>query len=332
MENILAADAKNWHIRRASIWPIPLHGIAGLILIGVAWPASWLHLSPLDEYSFFPIWLGYILIVDAINLRRTGSSPLTRSRASFLGMFVISVPLWWAFEGINYFTENWHYIGAEEYSPLRYALVASWHFSIVVPAVFETSELLASFTMIKKIRSGPAISLSRSSVILLFGLGLLCLVSLVFWPSYAFPGAWLCLFLILDPVNLLRGRPSILGWISKGDWRPVACLALGALVCGWFWEMWNFWAFPKWYYTIAHVDFVHIFEMPILGYGGYLPFGLEVYAVYHFLNGSSMDFWRSARQLKASRKHQDLNQRTGFLRPQYAPIPMGDSTSKWDSE
>ena len=25
------------------------------------------------------------------------------------------------------------------------------------------------------------------------------------------------------------------------------------------------------------------FEMPLLGYGGYLPFGLEVYAAYHFL-------------------------------------------------
>ncbi len=62
-------------------------------------------------------------------------------------------------------------------------------------------------------------------------------------------------------------------------------MAAGALVCGWFWEMWNYWAFPKWQYFIPYVDFAHIFEMPLLGYGGYLPFGLEVYAVYHFLIG-----------------------------------------------
>ena len=62
-------------------------------------------------------------------------------------------------------------------------------------------------------------------------------------------------------------------------------LAAGALICGWFWEMWNYWAFPKWQYTIPFVDFAHVFEMPLLGFGGYLPFGLEVYAGYHFLSG-----------------------------------------------
>ena len=30
---------------------------------------------------------------------------------------------------------------------------------------------------------------------------------------------------------------------------------------------------------------MHIFEMPLLGYGGYLPFALELYAVYHFVVG-----------------------------------------------
>ncbi|MBA3275375.1 MAG: hypothetical protein H0T72_06245, partial [Chloroflexia bacterium] len=28
-----------------------------------------------------------------------------------------------------------------------------------------------------------------------------------------------------------------------------------------------------------------VFEMPLLGYGGYLPFALEVYAFYHLLHG-----------------------------------------------
>ena len=332
MENILAADVKTGQTKAATLWPIPLYGIAGVILIGVAWPASWLQLSPFDEYSFFPLWLGYILTVDAIIAGRTGSSPLTRNRASLIGMFLVSIPLWWAFEGINYFTENWHYIGAHEYSPLRYTLVASWHFSIVVPAVLETAELLASFTVIDKLRNGPAVILSRASIFVCIGLGLLCLVSLVFWSNYTFPGAWVCLFLILDPINLLSGRPSILGWLSKGDWRPVAYLAVGALVCGWFWEMWNFWAYPKWYYTISYVDFVYIFEMPLLGYGGYLPFGLEVYAVYHFLSGSSKDFWRSARQLKGPRKHPDLNQQTGFLGRLYGHKQIAESTSRGDGE
>ena len=38
-------------------------------------------------------------------------------------------------------------------------------------------------------------------------------------------------------------------------------------------------------YSIGFFDFVHIFEMPLLGYGGYLPFGLETFAAYHFAAG-----------------------------------------------
>ena len=262
-----------------------VHGIFGLALIAVAWPASWLHLQPLAEYSFFPLWLGYILVIDALVLRRKGTSLLVRNPKAFFGLFVASVPLWWAFEGINYFTQNWQYIGASEYSTLRYFLVASGHFSIVIPAVFETAELAGSLGLVSRFPRGPVLPNSWMLPAGAMVLGLASLVSLVLWPNYAFAGSWLGLFLLLDPINYLQGRPSILAWLRQGDWRLVIALAAGALVCGGFWELWNYWAFPKWQYTIPYVDFAHVFEMPLLGYGGYLPFGLEVYAVYHFLSG-----------------------------------------------
>jgi hypothetical protein len=49
--------------------------------------------------------------------------------------------------------------------------------------------------------------------------------------------------------------------------------------------MWNFFSFPKWHYQVPYVSFLHIFEMPLLGYGGYLPFGLEVYSLYNLVTG-----------------------------------------------
>lgn len=32
-------------------------------------------------------------------------------------------------------------------------------------------------------------------------------------------------------------------------------------------------------------EWLHVFEMPLLGYGGYLPFALELYALYHWVSG-----------------------------------------------
>ncbi len=255
------------------------------MLIGVAWPTSWLQLQPLAEYSFFPLWLGYILIVDALVLRRERTSLLARNPKAFLGMFLASMPLWWAFEGLNHFTQNWQYLGASEYSAWRYFLVASWHFSVVIPAIFETAELIGSFGFLNRFLLGPVLPSPRALPAGAMVLGIAILASIVLWPDYAFAGAWLCLLLLLDPINYLQGRPSILAWLQRGDWRVVVTLGTGALVCGWFWEMWNYWAFPKWEYTIPLVDFAHVFEMPLLGYVGYVPFGLEVYAGYHFLAG-----------------------------------------------
>ena len=43
--------------------------------------------------------------------------------------------------------------------------------------------------------------------------------------------------------------------------------------------MWNIGSLARWAYTVPYVDRYRIFAMPILGYGGYLPFGLECLAV-----------------------------------------------------
>jgi len=88
--------------------------------------------------------------------------------------------------------------------------------------------------------------------------------------------------LILDPINNLLGRKSALAHIAVGDWRFFV-LPLAGLICGFFWEMWNYYALPKWYYTIPYVGFAKIFEMPLLGYSGYLPFALELFAMYQFV-------------------------------------------------
>ena len=113
--------------------------------------------------------------------------------------------------------------------------------------------------------------------------GLICFVLPWVFPRYCFGFIWLCVVLMLDPINNLFRRKSALGHIAAGDWHFFVVVPLAGLCCGFLWEMWNFYALPKWYYTIPYMGFWKIFEMPLLGYTGYLPFALELFAMYQFV-------------------------------------------------
>ena len=264
---------------------LPYRGLLGLILICLAWPFSWAESGTGLQYTFFPLWLGFILAVDGLVLRRTGTSLIVRSPKIMATMFILAVPYWWMFEAINQVIQNWVYIGSNPETSLFSLIQTSLAFSVVIPAVFEVSELVGSFNFINRFARMPALVLNRQQVAIIGILGVLSLAALLTWPKYLFPITWLSLFFIFDPINYLTGRPSITANVRHGDWRLVVAFALGALICGFFWEMWNYQATISWQYNIGFFDFARIFHMPLLGYGGYLPFGLETYAMFHFVVG-----------------------------------------------
>jgi hypothetical protein len=262
-----------------------LHGWLGLGLIAIFWPLNWLLPGPRTHWGFFPLWLGYCLTIDAWVLCRRGTSLLNRDWRKYVGLFLISAPAWWLFEVLNWRLQNWLYLGRELFSDVGYTLLATFSFSTVIPAVFGTAELMASFDFIRRMRRGPVIRASRILAVICFVLGLAMFALMLAWPVYFFPCAWLSAFLIIEPINIWLGHRSLTSWTRSGDWRPVVALWLGVLMCAFFWEMWNFFAYPKWVYRVPWVGFWHIFEMPLLGYGGYLPFALELYALYHLIVG-----------------------------------------------
>ena len=267
---------------RAS-WPV--HGTLGLLLVAVFWGLNWGLDGLRTHWGFFPLWLGYCLSVDALVVRRTGTSLLTRGRPAYLGLFAASVPTWWLFELINARTRNWIYLDADSIGPVEYALLASLSFSTVIPAVFGTAELAASFGWVRRLGPGPRIAPTAGTLRLILVLGVVLLVLTLAGPRFFFPGVWLSGFFIVEPVNARLGFRSLLETTARRDWRPVVALWVGVLICGFFWELWNYWSFPKWIYRVPFVDFARIFEMPLLGYGGYLPFALELFAIYHLLTG-----------------------------------------------
>lgn len=264
---------------------LPLHGWLGITLIVIFWGLNWTLSGLRTHWGFFPLWLGYCLAIDGLVFWRSGTSLLTRSPRKYVGLFLVSAPVWWIFEFLNVRTQNWTYIGVEALSPLEYAFWTTLSFTTVIPAVFGSAEFFASFDFVKRIGRGPIIGTDRRTTWFFFLLGWAMLVALWIWPRIFFPFIWLSLYFILEPVNIWLGNRSLADWTQKGDWRPVISLWLGVLLTGFFWEMWNFYSFPKWVYHVPWGNWLHVFEMPLLGYGGYLPFALELYALYHWISG-----------------------------------------------
>jgi hypothetical protein len=253
----------------------------GLALIAMAWPLNWLLPGLRTMYLFFPLWLGYVLTVDALVLRRRGSSLLTRATPldTFM-LFLLSALAWWLFEMVNVHTGNWRYLGREQIDDVSYALLASLSFSTVMPAVFVTAELIRGSAWVERLRPGPRIVPSRRNLLLLFTIGLAMIVLAALRPNAFYPLIWGAIYLTLEPLNKRLGNGTLLDRLQHGDWRPVVSLALAAVVTGFFWEFWNFYSFPKWVYQTPGVEFWHIFEMPLLGYLGYPPFALELFALF----------------------------------------------------
>ncbi|HOG16595.1 MAG TPA: hypothetical protein PLB96_04550 [Syntrophales bacterium] len=273
----------------------PLRGWAGLALITVFWPLNWLLTGPRTHWAFFPLWLGYCLAVDAAVSFRKGSSPFSRDPAGYAGMFPVSVLAWWLFEFVNWRTGNWIYLGEEHVGPVGFFLLSSLSFSTVIPAVFGTAELVGTWRPIRRMRTAAPLAVTQPLLAGMFAAGWAMLALLLLWPRWFFPFVWLSLFFILEPVNAWRANSTLLGFLARGDRRPILALSLGCLVCGFFWEMWNFFSYPKWIYEIPFVGFLKVFEMPALGYLGYAPFAWELFAFHAFVLGlagrsSSVDF------------------------------------------
>ncbi len=263
--------------------PFPARGGVGLALVAVSWPLTWVHPGDSSHYLFFPLWLGYVLTVDALVAKRSGTSLWARSKRDFVALFVASIPAWWLFELLNRRLGNWIYVGREEIGDLEYVLVASLDFSTVIPAVFVTAELLRTFSWCDRFARGPRLATGTGRLLGLSLAGAAMLTLTLAWPRVFFPLTWISLVFLLEPVSFALGRPSLLARLAGGDWRPVVALAAGALVCGFFWELWNFHASPKWVYRVEPFEFLYLFEMPLPGYLGYLPFGLELYPLAHLL-------------------------------------------------
>jgi hypothetical protein len=266
-----------------------LHGYFGLLVIAVA-EVLLFSGNRLVGHWFTPIvWTGYILFVDALIYKLKGRSPLMTDRLEFLVVALISVGGWWLCEFYNaprFWNSDlelwWHYHNLEPNPYLR-RVGYDWAFATIFPLLFLTAEFFA-LTIFKRSNRGPHLRLTKPLMIGLVILGGVGVVAPLIYPSAWFaPVIWLSFIFLLDPINALRGYPSIVGDLKRGDWRRLWSLLGSGLVCGFLWEFFNYWALSKWTYTVPYFGDIKIFEMPVLGYLGFPPFAIECWAMYIFV-------------------------------------------------
>ena len=113
----------------------------------VAW-TKFPWLAAVQEHTFTPLWLGYIVTVNAATFARTGRCMMLHRPLYLLPLFPLSAAFWWMFEYLNRFVQNWYYVGVAELSSLEYFLRATIPFSTVLPAVLGTAELLTTYSAV----------------------------------------------------------------------------------------------------------------------------------------------------------------------------------------
>jgi hypothetical protein len=237
------------------------------------------EVSLIKTWFFSLAWWSFILIMDSLNYRKSGTSPLSGPFGEFLFTAFISVFVWLVFELFNLRLNNWSYHGLPENLLLRW-LGYFIAFATVMPAMREISLFVESLLKNKKLslfRLRPTPFLLKGFLVF----GIVCIFLAIIWPRAFFPLTWLCFIFLLEPLNIWLGNESYVKDMDKRDWSRFWSWVLAGLAAGILWEFWNFWASSHWIYHLSYLDFWRVFQMPVFGYTGFLPFALEVFAFTH---------------------------------------------------
>jgi hypothetical protein len=249
-----------------------------------------LELPFMKTWFYCFAWWSFILVMDSVNFRTRRHSPLSESTRNFMFTAFISVFVWLLFELFNLRVKNWSYHNLPSSAFERW-LGYFIAYASVIPALREVSFFLESFLEGKKLALFR-IKANPFFLKLYILIGVLFMFLSLFRPGLFFPLIWLCFMFLLEPVNYWLKNESLLRDQERKDWSRIWSWILAGLVAGFLWELFNFWAGSHWEYSLPYLDFWRVFQMPVFGYTGFMPFALEVFIFYQFLSRIYREFKR----------------------------------------
>lgn len=244
-------------------------------------------------YAFTPLWYGFIFFLDGIVYYRTGGRSLAATRpTTFVIALIVSLIGWTYFEFFDYYIlSNWYYPNGfmPELSHAAMVTIFLVAYTTVWIALFEWYTLLNTFPgMVTRYQGGPKINIPAMPLMLA---GFLMLAAMTIWPKPMFWSVWISTLAVFSGILLRDKIWNPLSAMAEGNWTPAVLIALSSVFNGFFWEMWNYGsAHPDpslqtnpnyWVYNVPYVNVIHLFsDMPLLGYFGYLPFGILVWVIF----------------------------------------------------
>jgi hypothetical protein len=269
---------------------------AGGLVMGFFWWLMWSHSTIFGDlvfWSFTPLWWGFIFFLDGIVYQRNnGASLFSKKPVTLLISGLVSILGWAYFEYYDYFVlGNWYYPNTEypNWSKMTLSVEFLITYSTVTPVLFQWYNLLNTFPkMTVRYQNGPKMKLSGDLMIIV---GTLLIAAMVYWHNLLFWAVWIGPFAVMTGILMKYNIWNPFTDIAKGNWTAGVLIGVSSLCNGFFWEMWNYGSMTPlpehitnpnyWRYDIPYVNVIHIFsEMPLLGYFGYIPFGVLVWQVF----------------------------------------------------
>lgn len=274
-------------IRNKTFWI----GLTGLIISHLAIILKW---QPIQEWLYVAVWWSYILFIDGLIYKIKGNSLIISRTKAFFLMLPWSVAIWLVFELFNVRLQNWYYASMTPVLPERW-LGYFIAFATVLPGIFETAELLEAVGIFQNNYRNASFSSSVlpsfSSPVPIFVIGIILFILPIILPQYFFTVIWLSFIFLLEPINYRLGGSNG-GLLFRKEWGTILRLSFAGIICGLLWEVWNWHAVAHWVYALPYFHYLQIFQMPVLGYLGFIPFAWECYLMYEFviLNGCSKSY------------------------------------------
>lgn len=273
---------------------LPIWFWFGLIMWGGTLFIDWMKFSEpkwIINWGAIPLFWGFTLIIDGIVFKRTnGKSIISLRPKEILAIGLSSSFGWLLFEYLNFYVqETWYYPLGDLISDSEFTIYAVLGSSGLLPMAFEWNSLFHTFPKLKnRYKNGPKVFFPGwlRNIILVLAIATVFLAP--FYSNLFFGVLWFSPMVIISIVLIKFGIWTPFNGVRKGDWSTLALFGLAYFVQGFLCEFWNYFSADHsavdgsiqsfnpdyWAYSLPYINVYHVFEMPVLGLMGYIPFGV----------------------------------------------------------